>query len=287
MKAIKISAPPTETPGKIETIYLQGIKDKKSKEAEAREKLASVDKLVLDTLGITLPDAEENTLAKRIFFTKSSDIASGRFDSYHFKPYFLKLHQELDKSTFEIKRLKNISSKIISGFDARDFLETGIPYLRVGNVKPLRFDLSDVKYISDSEISKDIQLEVGDLLITRKGSFGQAVIVDESVLKAVISSEVFRIPLHSNINSHYLAIWLNTSVAQSIFDHIKTGGIMGHLTQDVLGNIKIPIPPPEIQKEIAERVEAIYHEAKLLREQGAAILKHAKTEVEKMILGGD
>ena len=40
-----------------------------------------------------------------------------------------------------------------------------------------------------------------------------------------------------------------------------------------------------MQTEIAERVEAIYAEAKLLREQGAEILKQAKAEVEKMILG--
>jgi hypothetical protein len=40
-----------------------------------------------------------------------------------------------------------------------------------------------------------------------------------------------------------------------------------------------------VQAEIAERVEAIYAEAKLLREEGAEILHKAKRDVEAMILG--
>ncbi|MFN0204250.1 MAG: restriction endonuclease subunit S, partial [Bacteroidia bacterium] len=195
----------------------------------------------------------------KVFITNRGAL-EGRIDSYYYKPFFVEIKERIKNSPFALKRLNEIALKVISGYDSREFVEKeeGIPYLRVGNVKAFAFDLNDVKYIPQFEISKDIQLQNNDLLITRKGSFGNAVIVNESVLSAVISSEVFRIPLNSNVIPKYVEIWLNTNTAQYVFEQIKTGAIMGHITQEVLKNVIIPLPPLEKQREIVALFQAAY-----------------------------
>jgi restriction endonuclease S subunit len=59
---------------------------------------------------------------------------------------------------------------------------------------------------------------------------------------------------------------------------------MGHISQEVLGNIPIILPPLEKQNEIAENITTIREKAKLLQEEAKTELEQAKMEVEKMIL---
>lgn len=60
---------------------------------------------------------------------------------------------------------------------------------------------------------------------------------------------------------------------------------MGHISQDVLANIKIPIPPLEIQNKIASVVQARIARAEKLKKESSEVLEKAKAEVEQMILG--
>ena len=279
MKAIKISVPSTETPGKIETIYLQGIKDKKSKEAEAREKLASVDKLVLDALGITLPDAEENTLAKRIFFTKSSDIASGRFDPDALHPERINAVKAVRSSKYEVENLRSVAHFV------RLPTTESIPnsrYVGLENIQSktgVYIPKAEVEEFSTANIFKS-----GQILFPKLRPYLNKVF--HADFDGVCSTEFYVLDSFK-VSNNYLACFLRTSLIVSQTKRLMTGNTLPRLQTKDVESLLIPIPPPEIQKEIAERVEAIYHEAKILGEQGAAILKHAKTEVEKMILGGD
>ena len=178
------------------------------------------------------------------------------------------------------------NSKIINGLDFRKFSEVGIPYLRVSNIKPNFFDISDIKFIPAFSISKDIELDSGDLLITRKGTYGISVIVDDEHKSMVISSEIFRVILKKdNINPHYIAIWFNSNIAKQLFNRISTGGIMGHVSQDALKNIQIILPPLEIQNKIAEEVKRRMSDAERLKAGANKIIEEAKRQVEEMILG--
>ncbi|MEI6444539.1 MAG: restriction endonuclease subunit S [Nostocales cyanobacterium ELA583] len=143
-----------------------------------------------------------------------------------------------------------------------------------------------MKYIPEFEITKNIALQEGNLLITRKGSYGISVIVDKLITNAIISSEIFKIEFNTEakLNPYYICAWLNSKAGQLYFDKIKTGAIMGHISQEVLGNIPIILPPLEKQNEIAENITTIREKAKLLQEEAKTELEQAKMEVEKMIL---
>ena len=101
----------------------------------------------------------------------------------------------------------------------------------------------------------------------------------------VICSEIFRVVLRNDIKPYYVAIWLNTKPAKLIFDRIKTGAMMGHISQEVLGNIKIPLPSLAIQDKIAKEVKRRMQKADALQKQAREELEQAKQEVGRMILG--
>ncbi|HHT9122812.1 MAG TPA: restriction endonuclease subunit S, partial [Candidatus Wunengus sp. YC63] len=123
-------------------------------------------------------------------------------------------------------------------------------------------------------------------LITRKGTYGVAAVVDEENKNMIISSEIFRILLkRDKINSYYAAIYLNTILAKLLFDRIKTGGIMGHISQEALKMIKIPVPTLDVQDKIAEEVKRRMSEAERLKIEANKIIEEAKKKVEEMISG--
>jgi len=181
----------------------------------------------------------------------------GRIDPFYYKPEF----REFEKGLSQIKLVSfgQIIKSITNGFDYRKFTEGGFIYLRVANIKPFEFDLSNIKKINPSfEINKNIQLKKGDLLLTRKGTYGIALSLDKDY-DYVISSEIFRIELTQEVNPKFVEIILNSSIGQRQFNKYKIGGIMGSLSQEAVKNIKIPLPPLEIQNHIVQIMDNAYN----------------------------
>jgi restriction endonuclease S subunit len=64
----------------------------------------------------------------------------------------------------------------------------------------------------------------------------------------------------------------------------QTNGIRNLIMKEYF-HLKIPIPPPEKQTEIANHISALRTQAKQLQQQAAAELEQAKQQVEQLILG--
>ena len=252
---------------------------KASKENEAKQLYDSIDGYVLEELGIYYEESNK----EKTFTVHFDDIVNDRIDAYYYQSDFLKLTYELKKSKYDSVRLENLISTIINGLDYRDFKETGNVYLKVANIKPNKIDLTKEYYINieSNKISKNISLRKGDLLLTRKGTFGVAVSIKSDV-DYIICSEIFKI-VPNDINSEYLSILLNSSIGQKQFDRLKIGAIMGSLSQDAVKSVLIPLPPIEVQKKIAHEVSQRIEKADQLLLQASQIVELAKTEVEQIL----
>ena len=118
----------------------------------------------------------ENTDPNKIFIVNRSEL-EGRIDPFFYKSEYSELEKKIEKSKYKKKLLKELIYKVINGLDFRDYdIKGGIPYIKVANIKKGFFDFSNLQYITPDIIksSKDIQLEKGNLLLTRKGTFGNA-----------------------------------------------------------------------------------------------------------------
>ncbi len=295
IRKIKIPVPPIEIQQKIVEKFEKSYAEKKAKEAEAERLLASVDDLVLDALGITLPDREENTLDKRIFFTKSSEISSGRFDPHYFSPKFFGLQKILQAKNIEFVKLFSSSKKIFSGItplsggESYTTKELGIPFVRSGDYSiQNEIDFDDLIYLKPEihfNLMKSSKLKRGDLLIAIVGATIGKVGVYNYDFEANTNQAVCGIRLYEDFNPFFVQAFLLSSVGQMILDRIKRPVARANINLEEIGEMLIPKIELKRQAEIAEQVEAIYAEAKRLREEGKETLKQAKLEVERMILG--
>jgi restriction endonuclease S subunit len=202
------------------------------------------------TYKITNPTLNPN----RVFILQKSEMEK-RLDPMYYAHEYNQFDKKISKKPF--KKFNQILKSINNGYDFRDYKESGTPYLKVANVKRGELDFSKIQYIdfNSSEISKNIQLKKGNLLLTRKGTFGNAFALDKDY-DFVISSEVFYLELQDNsINPKFLEIFFNSRIGQAQFDKNKIGAIMGSLSQDAIRDLKIPLPSSDIQNHITEIYE--------------------------------
>jgi restriction endonuclease S subunit len=81
----------------------------------------------------------------------------------------------------------------------------------------------------------------------------------------------------------YLFSLLNTDIYKTLINREKTGQT-SHIYGKDIKNIKIPLPPPEKQKKIANHINEIRATAKQLKAEATQVLEQTKQEIEQMIL---
>lgn len=280
-----IFLPPIDVQKRILSMMNVVYAEKKQKEAQAHEILNSIDTYLLNQLGIDLPPEEENTISQRMFVRKFSEVSGGRFDVYFYKMKFIELTHKICDSKYTAVQLGKVCDTITNGFDNRDFSLTGLPYVKVANIRPYQIT-PDIFQCINIDTPGRVSLAENDILLTRKGSFGMAARVTNFIDYA-ICSEIFKIRLNDVKNAPYIEALLNSRICQIQFDQLKIGAIMGSLTQDVIMKVLIPLPPPEKQNEIAAHIQSIRDQAKQLKTEAAAGLEQAKRQVEAMIFGQD
>ena len=127
-----------------------------------------------------------------------------------------------------------------------ELLDNGkTPVLRVGN-----FFSNKEWYYSDLELHDDKYCNEGDLLYAWSASFGPQIWKGP---KAIFHYHIWKIVLKPHIDKKYLYYLLKIST-----EEIKAQGhgiAMMHITKGGMEKTKFPIPPLDIQKQIAEQLD--------------------------------
>ncbi|HCB13936.1 MAG TPA: hypothetical protein DEP36_10275 [Gammaproteobacteria bacterium] len=217
-------------------------------------------------------------------YTRSScDVfAAGRLDAEHFQPKFDAMLNAIYATGFEVVELANAILPIKNGFDSRLFVEDGTPYIRVGDIGQCRIKIESAARIpiSTSEVSKDISLEVDDVLFTRKGSYGNAAPVRSGDEYVVISSEIMLIRRKKQwiekLLPEYLAMFFNSLAGRYQAEKWAHGVAFYSISQDDLNSFLIPIIPIEAQRQIKQFIDV----AEISRRRAAQLLNAAQRAVE-------
>jgi type I restriction enzyme S subunit len=265
---------------------------KKQKETEAAALLASIDGYLLQELGITLPPPSEK---KTFFYTPANKVSGGRFDPYCHQSEFEELELALENGRYGIKSFKKLAKKITSGttptsggddYTSRDL---GIPFIRSGEINEFdEIDFDDVIYIKSSVHNKTLkssQLKKNDLMIAIVGATIGQVGVFKYEFEANINQAIALIRFDNSVNVEYVKSFLKTTIGQKVLDKLKRPVARANINLEEISSIKIALPPPEKQTEIANHISALRTQAKQLQQQAAAELELAKQQVEQLILG--
>jgi restriction endonuclease S subunit len=217
----------------------------------------------------------------------SEVLNASRMDAEFYQEKYYRLEIAIKEHKYPHKPLSKLIEPIINGFDFREFTEEGTPYIRVGDVRNGRIDFDNAAKIpiKRDEVQKDVGIRIGDVLFTRKGTFGNAAVVREGQEQAIISSEIMLLRLQKHLETpilaDYLALFLNSKYGYQQVTRKVHGVAYYSISQPDLAQVWVIAPPMNIQERLAGKIQASSEAEKNAKH----LLSEAKSEVERLIEG--
>lgn len=225
--------------------------------------LKNLSATIIRDLDVPIP-AYQTQLHIANILTKAENLIAQRKESIrlldeYLKSVFLEMFGDIENVKFKTSLLEELAVKITDGtHQSPKFQNSGVPFLLVSNIVNNEIFYQTNKYISEEEyltLNKRTPIEIGDILITSVGSYGNPALV-KTITKFAFQRHIAYIkPNHSKINNVYLFGALKSDFVKFQIDKVVKGVAQLTLNLGELKKIKIPIPPLELQTKFAQIVE--------------------------------
>ncbi|MCU8034736.1 MAG: hypothetical protein WC024_10725 [Shewanella sp.] len=200
---------------------------------------------------------KEKPAASKFYRTSIADLEPYRINPSHYDPVVLSL---LKRASSEGVKLEPISAllgnrKIAGGATPKgaDYLESGVLFVRVQNVKPLALDLSDAVFIdadTNDQLSRS-ECQVDDIVLSITGYPGTASLVTEQDLPMNINQHSVRFNVKQGVDSAYVCAALNSEFLKLQVQRLSIGGTRDALDFPSVGNLLIPRFSEDIESAVA------------------------------------
>ncbi|MFG2954533.1 hypothetical protein ACGF5O_12470 [Streptomyces sp. NPDC048291] len=140
----------------------------------------------------------------------------------------------------------------------------GVPILRIGAVRPMRLDLSDLRYTgmgAADVVERDGMLRAGDLLVTRYNGnpefVGACARVPETAGDLSYPDKLIRVRLVPEVfDSRFVCYaWGSELIRQQVRQYVKTSAGQVGIAGGSLKKVRLPLPPLAEQRRIVEALE--------------------------------
>lgn len=146
-------------------------------------------------------------------------------------------------------------------------------------------------YITEEKFNemKGFELLANDLIMSCSGTIGKIAIFPPDAEKGIINQALLRLRPQKNINIVFLKILLE-GITNSFIENSHGAGLQNVASVGILKDIKIPLPPLDIQQKIVSEIEILEEKEKKAKE-GLEELKgsiselmdtNAKSKIEKL-----
>ncbi|TRZ81433.1 hypothetical protein D4R86_02530 [bacterium] len=216
--------------------------------------------------------------------TKKETDEAKRFDAEYFQPKYEEIIKRIEKYKNGWDFVKNIVNwKKGVEVGSETYQQNGMSFGRVSD-----FSINGVertgKKISKGlyqELKKDYQPKRNDILFTKDGTIGLSYVVKEE-FEVILSGAFLRLSLKDKyqlFEKECLSLIFNSIISKMQVEKLSGGAIIAHLKPSDFEKFKIPIIKPQIQKQIAEKIQASHK----LRKESKELLEEAKRKVEEEI----
>lgn len=196
-----------------------------------------------------------------------------RYDAEYFGKEYLRLE-------YDIKKRKNINlEKFIEILtDGKHggvtFTQSGVLFIRNNNVLNGSLDISNPKYISNSESLESERAEVycGDILLTTIGTIGESVVVPIEIKRANINQNLVKIRLKDNNSPIFISNFLNCKYGRFQTKRFSTGNVQPLLNYPRIKNILIP----DVSNDFLLKIEQLVKSAHQKLEQSKTLYCEAE-----------
>lgn len=276
----------------IETMNQMIVKALENRD-EANRLIKRARTLVLqynNLLSITDIKQENFDVDLEIRMTGLDEFENGwRLDAHFYNIKAKEIIRKIQNSSPKFSKLVDVCEDIIIGKRfKRNYVESnhGTPFIGSKNILQIR--PSDLKYLSNSEISfmADLMLNSGMILIACSGSlggtFGKTCLVHKNFEEYAASQHIVRIvPENKKIDSGYLYAYLSSDYGYFSITRYRWGALIDEIDDEDMAELIIPICDNSKQKEIGDMVRKAYvlrAEAINLEDEAQEILTQALTQ---------
>ncbi|QQZ29065.1 restriction endonuclease subunit S [Thiothrix subterranea] len=178
-----------------------------------------------------------------------------------------------------------------SQLHAEDYTEEGVPVINPAHITPDRTlspdPLVSVTQNTASRLERH-QLNTGDLILGRRGELGRCAVIHQEQAGWICGTGSLKITVKLSLNPEYTAYLISSEGVRAELSLASKGSTMDNLNTEILGSIRIPIPPVHEQQTILENIsnqkekyhrllEKAQRQIGLLRERRAALISAAVT----------
>ena len=237
--------------------------------------------LLLSELGLTnWQPKHKQTFVKNYSETEQA----GRIDAEYFQPKYENIVNAIKACKGGWDTLGSlVSVKKCVEVGSEEYLEEGIPFVRVSNLSP--FEITEEKYISEELYAnfRQHQPNKGEILFSKDATPGIAYYLNEQPRKMIPSGGILRLKIRTDkankLNNEYLTLALNSILTKEQVNRDVGGSVILHWRPDQVKRTLIPILSKDKQIEIQQRVIESFN----LRKQSKHLLECAKRAVEMAI----
>lgn len=169
----------------------------------------------------------------------------------------------LSSVTETVLRGAPLSAKALDELTSQE--ETDCQYLMLQNIQDGRVD-ADLPYLSEiSEKNRKYCLRNDDLILSKNNAPFKVAVVKVGKKRIVANGNLYILRLNKEkVLPYYLQAYFQSESGQRALESISNGTVLKSISVDALRKLEIPVPPMDLQKQIADEFEAKIHELAML-----------------------
>ncbi len=284
--AQKIPLPSLEEQKQIVENYNASIRQAEALERQANDLEKEIENYLFEVLGIEREE-KKNEKNGKLHFTPFSELVIWGFRQQSEE-------ERLKSSKYSIISIEQNPKLAISVFRGKSPKYEENSDAIILNQKCNRWNVIDLAYTKTVNsqwlfsLNKNDFTKKGDILVnsTGEGTIGRATVIRKEHEGLMYDSHILLLRLNEkNVNPEYFTSLFNSSYGQQQVDNIKSAQSTKQTELGVgnLQKIKFPLPPIDIQEEIANHIQMIRTKIKTLWQNAEENRKRAITEFEQEI----
>jgi len=290
LELFRIPFPSPEIREKLVNTMETAHSEKTEKMKKSRELIEGISAFVLEQLGLKLQSARM-TIS---FWVNVQENSQSRLDVKYYDSRYSKLLNAIQSSHYEVQSLKQISKAILTGQRPKGgvkYIHDGVPSVGGEHITSEGdFNFEHIRYIPKNfhHKLKNSSIRSSDILVVKDGATtGKVAIVSEHYpfKESNINEHVFKIEIKECYNPYYVFSYLFSSLGQEQIKRVISGAAQKGITRQAIENLKIIVPPSEIQDRIGKQVKNSKENSSMLQQEAQEVAERAKYQVEKMIVG--
>ncbi|MCK4524819.1 MAG: restriction endonuclease subunit S [Candidatus Andersenbacteria bacterium] len=216
--------------------------------------------------------------------TKKETDEARRFDAEYFQPKYDEIIKKIEKYKNGWNYVKNIVHwKKGVEVGSETYRQSGMSFGRVSDFSINGVEKTGKKISKElyQELKKDYQPKQNDILFTKDGTIGLSYVIKEE-FEVILSGAFLRLSLkdkYQSFEKECLSLIFNSIICKMQVEKLSGGAIIAHLKPSDFEKFKIPLIKPQIQKQIAKKIQ----ESHKLRKKSKELLEEAKRRVEEKI----